>query len=467
MRSLACLFLAPCLCAAAEAPSPDLVIGLTRSISGEFAAGALIRLASLESLDKPKRISLLEEAFRRGAESREPLKRRPAITRVPGAAGFLGRAFAQEFDVLSLRVRAIEALESLDAGKARALFLSLSAPRVPRLTCTDFLAYDVSGYYRLLPRFAPPPRVAAEAGAITSPVEIAPLAQAILQAVRDDDFAAQLSAFRTALAAISNDDRSFAWERNLGPDMLALVDACKRRHISPLPLLESYRLYLINNEQANRCADDDLMIPTEELKVSLSTGLPVIGGEGVAFFNSKLRAAPLQPIQERETLPAKLEGVAEGLQSCRDSPCRALAEQYNALISDRAHKNSMEWTAQARKLMEALSRPVPGSSVTPAQDYRERTSLYLDLLALAPPGPLQEEVIISFVVFIEKSSFRDESRAEWFLPVNALIGRMGLDPLGVGRYAAHLRQSKDSVIATYSALEAVAPRPPAAILALM
>ena len=56
---------------------------------------------------------------------------------------------------------------------------------------------------------------------------------------------------------------------------------------------------------------------------------------------------------------------------------------------------------------------------------------------------------------------------EWFLPVNALMGRVGLDPAGLGKFAGELRQSSDPVIALYASLEAVAPRPPDRILALL
>jgi hypothetical protein len=56
---------------------------------------------------------------------------------------------------------------------------------------------------------------------------------------------------------------------------------------------------------------------------------------------------------------------------------------------------------------------------------------------------------------------------EWFLPVNALVGRVGLDPLGLGKFAAELRKASDPVIALYANLEAVAPRPPDRVLALL
>lgn len=448
---------------------------MTRTIPGEFAADALIRLSSLNSLDKATRLNLLEEAFRRASQAQEPLKRTPAVTKVPGAAGFLQRAYAQDLDALTLRVRAVEATERIDPAKARSLFQQIPAPKIPRVSCADFLVYDVESYYRLLPRFASPQRMTQEAGGFTSPVQIAHLAEAILETVPDDDFQSQLSAFVKALARVAGDDRSFTFERDLGPHIHRLSADAKRRGISPLPLLESYRVYLVNNQQAARCADDDLLFPDAEVRISMVTGRPVVGGEGVVFFNSRLRTPPLQPIQGAETIPVKLEGVAEGLRGCQDSICQALSEQYSALILDpetkvpypAERKSTPAWREQLRELLAALEKSRPSSSVAPAQYYRERSAVYLNLLAVVPAGELQQQVVDAMLSYAEQSELRTENRLEWFLPVNVLIGRMGLDPLGFGRLAGRVRDSKDPVIALYGSLEKLAPRTPDKIMVLM
>jgi hypothetical protein len=474
MKNLAILVLFPILCAAAEAPPVDAVIELARGVPGEFAADALIRLASLNSLDKNRRTELLEQAFRRASEAQEPLKREAVNLKIPGAAGFLNRAFSQDLDGLSLRLRAIEAMEPLDPAKARALLQQIPPVQVPKLTCADFMAYNVAGYYQTLARLAPPRQVLKQVGAIRSPVEVALAAKATLGAAKDSDFQAQVTAFTQAIARISGDDRAFTFVRDAGPQILELVEECRRRKISPLPLLESYRVYLVHNEQTARCADDDVMNPSGEQKIALDTGAPMIGGEGVAFFNTRLRVSPIQPIQEQETTPTSLEGVAEGLRACQDTLCQALAEGYKDLIFDSqthtpyptVRKTTPEWQEQVRKFLAVLAGSHPASAVTPAQYFRLVSSLYADTLSLVPPGPMQEEVAAAMQAFVETSDFQKESHIEWFLPINILIGRMALDPLGIGRFAGHLRQSKNPVIALYAALEAVAPRSPGEIMAL-
>jgi hypothetical protein len=56
---------------------------------------------------------------------------------------------------------------------------------------------------------------------------------------------------------------------------------------------------------------------------------------------------------------------------------------------------------------------------------------------------------------------------EWFLPVNALIGRVRLDPVVLGPMMEELRRTNDPVIALYADLETAAPRTPDRILPLL
>src|SRR5689334_10210479 len=123
MKLLAVL-VAPLVCAAAGLPSPiESAIDMARGAPGEFAADGLIRIAALEQVDKSQKAALLEQAFQRAGEAQEPYKRRASITKVAGSAGFYNRAYDQDLDALSLRLRAVEALLPLDGRKARELFL--------------------------------------------------------------------------------------------------------------------------------------------------------------------------------------------------------------------------------------------------------------------------------------------------------------------------------------------------------
>ena len=274
MKTLA-LMLLPMLCAAADAPAAiDALLDAARAAPAEFAADATIRIAALHQLEKARRIELLDQAFRIASGAQQPYKRHATFSQAGSSSAFLNRAYGQDLDAMSLRLRAIDALLPLDAQKARDLFVQIPPPRTPRLQCGDFLIYDVGRFYDTLGNiarqsFTPPEVQAGEpfrllqrfTGAITSPVEVAPVARMLAAAnVKDTDFLALVNSFAGALGRISGDDRSFAFSITAGKQILALVEESKRRRSSPLSLLEAYRLYLVNNLSAARCADDDSML---------------------------------------------------------------------------------------------------------------------------------------------------------------------------------------------------------------
>src|SRR5581483_5852029 len=110
----------------------------------------------------------------------------------------------------------------------------------------------------------------------------------------------------------------------LGSRIEKLAAECKRRHVSPIPLLEAYRLYLVVHLSAARCADDDRMV-TSGMSFGLVMQQPVGPSDSsmVEFFNQKLRTDPLQPIQELESTPARLEGEVVVPPACQDAACQA------------------------------------------------------------------------------------------------------------------------------------------------
>jgi hypothetical protein len=473
----------------AAAPDLDALINAARSAPPEFSADAMIRLAALDQIEKARRIDLLEQAFQRASAAQQPFRRRAAPLRTDGSVGYWNRVYSLDLDALSLRLRAVEAMLPLDKGKARELFLQIPAPVTPRLTCEDFQVYDVARFYDVLGRLAEQSFSAQEVetaepfkllqrypGAVTSPTQVAPMAHVLASAkVADADFQTLVASFATALGKISGDDRSFAYASTIGKEILAVVEECKRRKVSPLPLIEAYRLYLIINLSANRCADDDLMSGGKSsFGVFSAQPIEQTSADFVSFFNEKLRMAPLQPIQETEATPARLEGVATGLRVCQDEGCRAIALKIRGVILSPngspympADREKPEWQATLRTVLAALAEWKETKDTNPAEYFREKCAAYADLLNAALNSSGREPIFHALSDFVSGNRFQAMNRMEWLLPVSGLVGRVSLDPLGLGKFAAELRQSTDPVIALYANLEAAAPRSPDRILALL
>jgi hypothetical protein len=492
MKTLAVILL-PMLCAAADAPAGiDALLDAARAAPAEFAADAMIRIAALDQMEKPRRVEVLEQAFRKASGAQQPYKRHATFARAGSPSGFLNRAYGQDLDALSLRLRAIETLLPLDGQKARDLFLQTPPPNVPRLKCEDFLIYDVGRFYDTLGSVARQSFTAEEAqaggpfrllarfaGNITSPVQVAPAARMLAAAgVKDADFGTLATSFAEALGKVSGDDRSFAYSIPAGRQILALVEELKRRRLSPLPLLEAYRLYLVNNLSAARCADDDSMMGNaSSFGFAAGQAVDQEAQDALAFFNQNLRMAPLQPIQEEESTPSRLEGMATGLRTCEDAECRAIMAQYRGLVfgenglpypSDQ--RSAPAWRGKVPDFLAALSRwkeSAPGALPTAAEHFHVKSAAYGDLLNLVPNGPERELVVRAMLDYLKQNPFQRENRMEWFLPVNALIGRVALDPLGMGRMAEELRKADDPTIALFANLEMLAPRTPDRILPLL
>ena len=490
MKTLA-LMLLPMLCAAAGPPAIEALLDAARAAPAEFAADATIRIAALDQLEKARRVELLEQAFRSASSAQQPYKRHAAFVRAGSPSAFLNRAYGQDLDALSLRLRAIQALLPLDARKARDLFLQTPPPNTPRLKCDDFLIYDVGGFYDTLgsiarQSFTPqevqagdPFRLLARfAGNITSPVQVAPVARMLAAAsVKDADFRTLVNSFAQALGKISGDDRSFTYSIAAGTQILTLVEESKRRQLSPLPLIEAYRLYLVNNLSASRCADDDSMLGNAtSFGFARGQAIDQQAQDAVGFFNQSIRMAPLQPIPEEESTPSRLEGVAIELRSCEDAQCRAIAEQYRGLVfSENGSAYSPEqkftpaWRGKVRDFLSALSRwqeSASGERLT-ADHFRMKSGAYGDLLNLAFNGPDRDLVLRAMLDYLKQNRFQQENRMEWFLPVNALIGRLAMDPADVGRLASELAKVDDPTMALYANLETVAPRTPDRIMPLL
>lgn len=486
MKTLA-LILLPIFCAGA-ADDVGALIDAARAAPGEFAADAMIRIAGTDKVEKARKIELLEQAFQRASGAQEAYQRHALPVRLDGSSAYWNRAFKQELDALTLRLRAVEGVLPVDGHKARELFAQIPPVRLPAVKCEEFLVYDAGRFYDVLGQlvhqsFTPDEAAEGEpakllknyAGAATSAVQLAPLARVLAASgVKDQDFQELVALFATAMGKVAGDDRSFTFSTSLGKEILGLVEECKRRHVTPLKLLEGYRLYLVVNSSGSRCADDDQLQGGQSLGIFTGQPPETTAGNFLEYFNGALRMDPLAPIQEQEATPARLEGVVSSPHFCEDEACKSFVQQFRGLIFGEAGlpippaaRNTPEWQGKLKERLAALSDWKQGEGVTPAEYFREKSGAYSELLNLAQSGPNRELVLRAWLDFVKRNPFQKDNRMEWFLPVNAMIGRVGLDPGGLSKFGEELRKANDPLIALYANLEAAAPRSPDRILPLL
>jgi hypothetical protein len=444
----------------------ETVVDLARGAPLELASDALIRVSKLERLEKKRRIELLNQAFDLAAGAAQPYKRRSALIPPAGPAGFLERAYAQDLDALSLRLRAIEGLLPLDPRAARERFEEIPQLQLPVVGCEDFLVYDLSRFYEVLAKVAtesfsakevregmPAKFLARYLGLITSPAQVAPAARLLAAEVApDSDFQVLATAFAGALSRVAGDDRSFTYAvREAGAAVVDLANAGERRaQLSPAVLLGAYRTFLVNHLTGARCE------PLESR----------VDSDPAAFFNERLRTPVLPPIGETELTASKVEGKAKRISWCESPECRAIRDQFRTMVFapdgeafQQPEREKKEWQAGARDFLAALSLWDRSTNSSPAEHFREKIGFYGDLLAIVPNGETREYILRSMLAFLIQSRPRPEERIEWDLPIVQLVGRVNLDPLGLGRLASDLRQANDPAIALEMAVEQIAPHP--------
>jgi hypothetical protein len=481
-------FLLPLASVAAIPNEFASVIDMARHVSGEFGADALIRIAATGKLDKATRIQLLEEAFQRAAEAQQPLKRRVALLKAASASGFFQRAYQQNLDGLSLRLRAVEAMLALDPPKARGLFLEIPPLQLPKVTCAGYLVYDVSLYYDVLGHvarrsFTPkevaegePVRLLARfAAGVDAASEIEPAARMLAAStVGNADFQALITAFGGAVSQIYGDDRSFtAAVSDANRKILALADDARKRQVPPTGLIEGYRRFLVNNLAGDRCADDDLMGNGEGFVLGAGNGTEELGS-AARFFNEKLAAPPVPPLREEDVTPSKIAGAASGVRACQEAECQQLESQYRSLMFDAQgaplsaqQKDSAEWRGNLQHFLTAAADWKETTGPAGADQFREECALFGALAGAIPPGPDRGRVLLAWLNYLDASRMQQDDRITWFLPVNTMVGRVTLDPAGLSSLAEAMRATNDPVIALYVELERVAPRSPEQILSLL
>jgi len=473
MKTAPLLLLPLFLLRGAGAADPNAIAVLARQAPAEFAADAMIRLASSEKVDAGLRVALLAEAFKRAADAQRPLKLHASITR-PGTTGtLLEHAYRQDLDALSLRLRAVEAMMPLDSARARQMFLSIPPPAVPAVRCDEIVVYDVRRYYEDLGAIAKlKPKAAAKVlrgrvANLTSPAQIAPAAQLLQQVnLKNSDLRNFTLSLAVNLRAILGDDRSFVYyAAATGPAILGLTEEIKSRHLDPLPLAGAYRLYLVHHLSGDRCADDQLM-DNIGATFNVITGQPVdrLGADAADFFAAKILTPPLQPLSEQETTPKSLDGFAAGVRACQDSQCQDLNARLRDLALDPDGHETDAWRARLQAVLATLQGWQPGRGQAD-EVYRNKSWVFSNLFSMSTGGS-QEMVLRAWLDCIKQSRSSVSDRAQWLLPLSSLIGRVALEQAHP-ELAEELRRENDPVIALYAQLEPLAPRPASVILSLM
>jgi hypothetical protein len=397
---LSALLLIPTLFAAEPAKLPEPFQSI-RDLAGaappEFTADALLRIVESGQLaDKAARRELLEHAFQLAASAKFPVQMQAAQgTTTDTRAGSLSDAYALKLDTLSLQSRAVRDMLPLDPARARELFGQIVKPVLAPLSCDDALGYQPSEFYLALSAvvnggFTPKERAKEEhfnllvdsLGQVTSPSQLAPLAQTIESAgVTPAERQLLAARFNGLLENMQPDSRSFAAS-------LPALFAINTPGIQPS--LEKY-------QQKNHGCDTD-----------------AAPSSATASTSSKKPSTPkLDPYWQS----AAAQQLLQAGKKLRYSPA-------TQLLSD-ADRATLEWQQQLADYLNLIAgwTEDEAEAESDAVFYHEKCIVYTALLDLVPPGPQSDKIVAEYIDFIGNSDLYQKSPAEWFLEPHTLLER--------------------------------------------
>jgi hypothetical protein len=390
-------------------PQPHELIERASHYPPEFAADAILRLAEASRQPAAWKRERVQAAFDLAWAARQPMRRTEA--RAAGEPRSL-EAFAgdQRLDSLTLQSRAVAAMLGLDRVEARRMFERMPLAPFAAMTCQDRAAADPSAYYEALAavlergftdeerrRGGAAQMLLAAAGAISSPLQLAPMARVLTRrAWSDAEMQAAAAGYSQALARMDPADVAFtvALARDdLDGALRELASLLESRGIAAADLAGNARRF--------------------------SAGVPC--------------AAPVAEKRHR----ADAERVAQRLRRLRITA-----------------RGTREFSEQAQEAAEEISRWDPsGASSTEA--FHRRAGLWEALVEVLPAGEERMAALARYAAFVAGAGVREEAPVGWFCHAQALAGR--LQQAGAARLLGELESVGNGLLAFAKAVEEAAP----------
>ena len=416
---------------------------LAQAVPPELGAYAELRLAESPKLsDKRYRLELVEDAFHKASHGsrKVPVK----AVAMPGMEGTQAAVTAQAaklgLDALSLQSRAVSDLAAIDPRRARMFFEMIIVPAPAKMSCQDALVEDYSVYYAAAERVAQQLKGDDAMRFVNDLLSRIGSASQLAGAVRFLT-TQRMAAFGAALQRVEGDDRSFtASLQEVKAAMNAMAPG------NPV-LIAAYRQYLVRNLHATRCAESlDLDWNVENARQAVAEFQRYAGDMAIPEDDVKAEGKGESAKTERILDPqfasaqrAKFQALMFG------SANRALGPQM---------KSGSDWQQSFGETLSEVSgmKPAPGQSEA-VFFYAKGGSLQALLLA-APAGPERDRVLAQYLEFLQNSNFQNDHPAEWFAPVESLLGMArSMEPQERAKLLESMERSAHPTLALFAALE--------------
>jgi hypothetical protein len=433
-----------------------------RGLPPEYGADLLLRLATI---DKAKSGELIAEAFWLAARAPDAY---PTMGGLHTDTRAYVTASRHGLDVLSLRMRAVQAVLPMDPARAAAMFLESPIAALPVLTCKAVHVPQIEDYYRTLAlvyekgfsakqreRDEPRHMLEAAIAALRSPMQVEPLGLVLLQVVKPPrDRQELLDAFGAALGRVTPSDRAFSRHER------SLLGLARQTGVNPTALLQGLGAYIATHLSGPRCTRS-FRAPTE---------IGVEFNRLAAEINAGGNAVPLIPVErmkaERDAgawndvdfwTSARGKAVMEDL--------RWLNHGNRDLPGDKRfwtaeERKSLEWSARYQELQKRIEGWQESEETAAVDAFWMQSHTYALAAELVPEPAAQALAVRRWLTHLEQGYQPGEAQNAWFgalqwmLPANPSYNKT------VDRAMAlqEMRASRNPVIAAYAEWEMLAPK---------
>jgi hypothetical protein len=408
----------------------------------EYQADLLFSLLYQEpnALSQQLQITLLTELFERAptAQNQTPVSE----------ATMLRSSFSHQrvldsstlpLDTLDIQARTISLLRSRSPFLSWKLLQQISLPS-RRTDCRDSIIPDLTPYYEVMASSlkaiksttVPDGRtklayLLQQINEIKAPAQLEAFAKSVVTLdLNSNQEVPLLEAIVSRIGAIDGSDREMFGaenpenvERLLTPAIAGLVDAEKAHDTSPLPLLLSYRAFLVRNLHATACADSTSDRTAEA--ASFNALDPELIGDDPkpvrALLAQELTATSFAGVAKNETL-AGGEGIQEQLRRIGQI---FIANQKALYQSDSMEEYLQPNPSDVQDVLKHESGLAKDDSLSDAARFENQiTALHLLVVAL-PPGPSFKDAIDAEIALLNLNPSEQKSPLSWLRYFHELI----------------------------------------------
>jgi len=438
-----------------------LLIRDAESLPPEFAADIVLQVVENDaSLTASRKIKALKNAFDEAAQSTDDVLFRPWGPSVEETSEGLHAIalLVGRLDRISQQSRAVQDIAEIDPKLARVKLETIAMPRLNPPPCQATWVYFPDAYYEAVAKvmgagFSLKEISSGQRGEFLKSVvsrvishsQLPPVTRLITASeLSGTELATVISSYIYALDRLRGDPHSFYWEANRQSvdEFVALVARLDKQGIGALPLITSFRSYMVANFKTTPCGP---------LKAPDGGKLPSAVQEFNDKFSDRLKAAGLTVITD-----AEIKNEANDTSPIESEPPRWSSKEYSDLLFSLQGLPDMprENPSIEAKYQEYLLRLNGWSSQSePETDFfHQKSLLYLGVIERLGPSVMRTNVLMDFVKFLEQNSYQQVSKVDWFLYTRRLID-LSTQPAERSEVINALISSGDPVLNLYGRLE--------------